>query len=243
MSNVVTDAVVLRNANYGESNRMLTLLTPDGLMSVSAKGCRKPTSKMLAASELFAAGEYVLYQRGDRYTLTSFQMQQNYYPIRTDIDKLSHGVYWLNLCEAAAQPCEDCHRLLKMLLLSLAVLAFDDLPPRALTAVFLIQFAGLQGFSPRLDACIRCGKPLTTLMRFDAALGGACCAGCAERGTPLSIEALAWMREAQAKGAFVLAGRRPLPQGSAETVDEAFTHLRAQVEHRLDRQITSGKLL
>ena len=245
MSSIKTDAIVLRYANYGESDRMLTLLSPTmGLLSVSARGCRKATSKSLAASELFTAGEYLLYQKGERYTLSSFQLQENYYPIRLDVDKLAHGVYWLNLCEAVVQPWEDCSRLFKMLLLSLAVLAYGELPLRALTAVFLTQFAMLQGCAPRLDRCSRCGKALSAPMRFDVELGGACCAACTQGGLPLHETTLAWLKEAQDKGAFVLAGRRELPQTPSKyAAEEAFNIMRAHVEHRVDKHISSGRFL
>lgn len=245
MSSVKTDAIVLRYANYGENDRMLTLLSPSmGLVSVSAKGCRKATSKTLAAAELFTAGEYLLHQKGERYTLSSFQLQESFYPIRNDVDKLAHGIYWLNLCEAATQPCEDCSRLFKMLLLSLAVLAYGDLPVRALTAVFLAQFSMLQGFAPRLDVCGRCGKPLGGALRFDAEQGGVCCSTCTHRGEALSMETLYWMQEAQAKGAFVLAGRRELPNAAKDAVyEEAFFHFRKHVENRIDKRFTSERFL
>jgi len=245
MSNVKTDGVVLRYANYGESDRMLTLLTPAmGLLSVSARGCRKATSRTLAATELFTAGEYLIYQKGDRFTLSSFQLHESYYPIRMDIDKLAHGAYWLGLCEAAAQPSEDSGRLFKMLLLSLAVLAYDDLPLRPLTAVFLAQFSTLQGFAPMLDSCMHCGSTLAPPMRFDVANGSACCAACGEQGMPLTEADLAWLREAQAKGAFVLAGRRALPQAeNSGAAEMPLKILRAHVEHRLEKHITSSKFL
>ncbi len=224
---------------------MLTLLSPDlGLLSVSARGCRKITSRNLLATELFTAGEYMLYQKGEHFTLTSFQLQENYFPIRTDVDKLAHGAYWLGLCEAAAQPGEGSERLFKMLLLSLAVLAYDALPPRALTAVFLMQFAILQGFAPQLDACVRCGEAPAPPLRFDVAEGGVCCANCAGKGLPLSEGNLAWMREAHAKGAFVLAGRRVLPQADDPLAAEApFAILRAHVEERLEKHIAASRFL
>lgn len=245
MSSVKTEAIVLRHAAYGEGNRMLTLLTPAmGLVSVSVRGCRKVNSKMLSATELFTVGEYVLHERAGRYTVTSFQLSENYYPIRMDVDRLAHGVYWLNLCEAAAQPDEESGRLFKMLLLSLAVLAYGDLPPRALTAVFLIQFSLLQGFSPNLDACTRCGKPLSASLRYSAMLGGACCSACAgSDGQPLSQAAYAWLCEAQQKGAFVLAGRRALPAGDAQVWEEALAHMRAHVESRMEKRLLSAEML
>ena len=42
MAEVKTDAIVLRHVDFGESNRMLTLLSPVlGKLSVSARGCRR----------------------------------------------------------------------------------------------------------------------------------------------------------------------------------------------------------
>lgn len=245
MATVKTDGLVLRYANYGENDRMLTLLTPEhGLLSTSARGCRKAASKRLAATELFAAGEYMLHAKDDRFTLSSFALQQNYYPIREDIDKLSHGVYWLNLAEAVAQPGQEARRLFKMLLLSLAVLAYGEMPCRALTAVFLMQFAGLSGFSPSLDRCARCGAELPETISYDAHAGGICCDACARNGTPLTAEDLLWLREAQAKGAFVLAGRRELPcAGNIAAAETPFAVLRAHVEQRLEKIIVSGRFL
>lgn len=243
MSSVKTDGIVLRYAGYGEANRMVTLLTPGmGLLSVSARGTRKMTSRTLAATELFTAGEYLLHEKGGRYTLSSFSLSEGYFPIRLDVDKLTHGVYWLNLVEAAAQPGEESVRLYRMLLLSLAVLAYGEAPLDALTATFLSQFASVLGFAPRLDACARCGKPIAGGVRFDAALGGLCCPGCGYGSVSISPGAIAWLQEAQAKGAFVLAGKRQ-PPAPPEAAAEALAMMRAHVEHRLERALPAGKFL
>ena len=244
MGIVRTDGIVLRHVNFGENDRILTILSPTlGLVTVSARGCRKATSRMLSASELFTAGEYLLYEKVGRFTLSSFSLQENFYPLRNDFTRLSHGAYWLALCEATAQPGEDCARLFKMLLLSLAVLTYGELPERPLTAVFLMQFSALAGFEPCLDVCARCGKPLEAPMRYDAEHGGACCAKCAPAGYAFAPQVLSWLREAQQKGAFVLAGKRALPEGDEETAERAFRLMRAHVERRVEKAIAAAKFL
>ncbi|MCL1796397.1 MAG: DNA repair protein RecO [Clostridia bacterium] len=246
MMTIKTDGIVLRYANYGESNRMLSLLTPEmGLIPVSARGCRNAKSKNLPATELFSTGEYMLHERDGRYSMGSFHLQQNFYAIREDYGKLAHGVYWLNLAEAAAQPGEDAHRLFRMMLLSLAVLCYGEIPHRSLTAVFLMQFAILQGYAPRLDGCVRCGIDTAARFFFDTDAGGICCADCAAYGSDaLSGDELAWLREAQAKGAFVLAGQRPQPLAERpETAEGAFRCMKSHVEHRIEKRIISGRFL
>lgn len=55
-----TKAVVLRRTNYGEADRILQLLTPDGRRSVMARGVRKEKSKLAGGIELFAVSDVVI---------------------------------------------------------------------------------------------------------------------------------------------------------------------------------------
>ncbi len=245
MSSVITDAIVLRHADYGETDRMVTLLSPGlGLLSVAVRGCRRAKSRNLPGTEIFASGEYVLDQKGERYTLTSFQAQEAFFPLREDMTRLAHGAYWLGLVEGASQPDQDATRLYKMLLLSLAVLAYSEVPPRPLTAVFLVQFSMLMGFAPMLTGCVRCGQEPRAPLRFDPDEGGVRCAACGGWGLALSEQSLAWLREAQAKGAFILAGRRALPIADMpEAAEEPFALMRAHVERRVEKHIQAAKFL
>ena len=60
-------AIVLRYANYRDNDRMLTLFSPTkGRIEALARGCRKPRSPILNASELFALGDFELYERGGK---------------------------------------------------------------------------------------------------------------------------------------------------------------------------------
>ena len=62
MPQIVTHAVVLRRADYRENDRMLTLFSPTlGRIDAICRGCRRQKSPLMAASEVFCAGEYVLY--------------------------------------------------------------------------------------------------------------------------------------------------------------------------------------
>ena len=245
MQTIKTDGIVLRHTNYKDYDRIVTLLTRNhGVLSFSARSCRKAGSRNLVATELFSTGEFVLSQKGERYTLTSFQLSESYFPLREDFERLSHGVYWLNLCEAAVQPGESNERLYKMLLLSLAVLTYGDLPLRPLTVVFLLQFAMLQGYAPSLHTCVYCGKQVEQTFHFDTEKGGICCGVCAPKHPPLLEEELHWLWQAQKKGPFMLAGKHALPQEALPFgIDRAFEIIREHVECRIERKLQSGRFI
>lgn len=82
----------------------------DGLTRFAADAAGQK-SPLMAASELFCTGEYVLYQARERTTVVSCQITDSYYPLRVDYERLSHGMYALELCSAAVQPAQENERL------------------------------------------------------------------------------------------------------------------------------------
>lgn len=135
MSAITTQAIVLRHADYREHDRMLTLLSPSmGRVEALSRGCKRPQSPLLAASEWFALGEYVLYAGKGRMTVTSCSLTDSFFPLRTDYDRLRYATYLLSIAEAAAQPGERAVELFTLLARSLMRLAYGNQDIRAVTA-------------------------------------------------------------------------------------------------------------
>ena len=79
MRTVRTQAIVLRRTNYGEADRILHLLTPDGRRSVMARGVRKEKSRLAGGIELFALCDVVIGEgRGELGVLTSARLVHFY---------------------------------------------------------------------------------------------------------------------------------------------------------------------
>ena len=159
MAQLTTSAIVLRRADYRDNDRMLTLFSPTlGRIDALCRGCRRQKSPLMAASELFCSGEYVLYQTGERTTVVSCAVSESFYALRGDYERLAHGMYALELCAAAVQPAQENERLFLLLLHSLAHLCYSEIPPRRVTAVFLMGMTSLLGFRPQVGRCARCGR-------------------------------------------------------------------------------------
>jgi len=246
MPQITTNAIVLRRADYRENDRMITLFSPTlGRIDALCRGCRRQKSPLMAASELFCAGEYVLYTARDRVTVVSCQVTDTYYGLRADYERLSHGMYALELCAAAVQPDQENERLFLLLLRSLAHLCYGGVPPRRVTAVFLMGLVSLLGFRPQVARCARCGDAVlpskapegAPVASFDPQTGGVICPACRAGETcRLSESDVLYMQGIMKTGLKSL-------EVDGECSDDLFDALRQMAEERMDVPIRSGKLL
>ena len=179
MAAISTPALVLRRADYSDYDRMVTLFSPRlGRIDAIARGCRRPKSPLLNACEPFTIGEFQFYQRGERFTLEQCQISESFFELRMDYDRLTHGVYWLKLLEAAVMPDVPMEDLFLITLRALAHLNYSQLPPELLTMAFEMHLMAQLGYAPRVDACMRCGRAIDGDARFDADRGGCVCLNC-----------------------------------------------------------------
>lgn len=99
-----TRAIVLRRVNYGESDRILNLLTPEGKVAALARGVRKEKSRLAGSIELFSVSDIVLHQgRGNLATLTSAKMLHFYKNIMIDMARLELASTCLKRLDIAAE--------------------------------------------------------------------------------------------------------------------------------------------
>ncbi|MCA9334795.1 DNA repair protein RecO [Candidatus Saccharibacteria bacterium] len=90
MKNTVrSSAFVLRRTNFGEADRVLDLLTPQGRVSVMARGVRKEKSKLAGGIELFAICDVVVANgKGSLGLLVSARLVKFYRHILDDYDRM-----------------------------------------------------------------------------------------------------------------------------------------------------------
>jgi len=80
MNQMVVESIVLRRTDYGEADRILSLICADiGKVSTMAKGVRKMKSKLAGGIELLAVNEVTLIKgKSDFYTLRSARMKRSF---------------------------------------------------------------------------------------------------------------------------------------------------------------------
>ncbi|MBQ8159886.1 MAG: DNA repair protein RecO [Clostridia bacterium] len=200
-------AIVVHTSNYRDRDRMLTLFSPvKGKMDVIARGCRSPRSPLINASELFALGDFELYEKQGRQTVVSCQLIENFYPLREDYERLACGTFLLNLCGAVIQPMQPAQDLFMLLLHTLSRLAFSTQEWRPLLTGFFVHYAQDLGILPDMDRCLACGREMEEGSHafFDMGRGGFTCHSCGKidaAAVPFSGEQMAFIRKARRTGA------------------------------------------
>jgi len=87
-----TQAIILKRINFGEADRIVTVLTPQGKMSMLAKGVRKPKSKLAGGLELFCVSDVTYINgRSDLKTITSTKLNLHCKTIPSEISRSMAG--------------------------------------------------------------------------------------------------------------------------------------------------------
>lgn len=155
-----TQAIVLRRTNYGEADRILQLLTPEGRRSVMARGVRKEKSKLAGGIELFAISDVVVGEgKGEIGILTSAKLVHFYRHILEDYDRLQFGYRAIKLVSKASETVDEPEWFD---LLSEVIAALDavTIPQDLIETWFLLRYSGLLGRELNLELDID-GQPLS----------------------------------------------------------------------------------
>jgi DNA repair protein RecO (recombination protein O) len=240
-------AVVLRAVDYGESDRVVTLLSRErGKLSAFARGARASRRRFGGALEPFTLVAAELRERpgGELLTLDSVSPLRAHGAIRGDLARIACAGYVAELARELVRDHEPHEDLFDLLLAALG--ALDRGPARpALLRAFELGALRAAGLAPRLDGCARCGAPLPAAgpLRFDPGHGGALCAACAplaSPGAPALSPATAGALLRLAEGGLAAAEGEALPAPSGREAREALTRF---VEHHLGRRLAARRFL
>ena len=197
---LTTKALVLREANYKESDKILTLLTEqEGKLTVSARGCRRRNSPIAAACQLLVWGEFTLYEYDGRWAVKETASERLFDGVRTDIEKLSLASFLVEVTDALAGEGHPDPALLAMTLNCLHALDKLPVPLTQVKTAFEWRAMALAGYEPQIEQCGVCFREQPNEPHFHLGAGTVHCAACRDRleegiSMPLTVSALAALR-------------------------------------------------
>jgi DNA repair protein RecO (recombination protein O) len=235
MERFIDEALVLGSVDYGEADRIVTLLTRDhGRLSAFAAGARKSKRRFAGALEPATHLKASLVsRRGDTFRLDAADVVRSFHRFSQELPLIARALYCLELCRELTRDQQPHEALFDGLKDYLGQLDEHRAGPTSLLK-FELDALKHTGFMPRFDDCALCGRLLVGAPRFDPHAGGAVCEACGPAGRPMERRLVEGLSGLQA------GSRTPL---SRELRAQARDVLNLFITHQLGRRLKSVDFL
>ena len=181
MASTKVNGIILSENNVGDFDKMLTMLTPGiGKISCVAKGARRPKSALLAGTQIFCFGEYLMYKGTNTYHINSVETIEVFYNIRTDLYKLKYAMHINKIVQDVTQENQNCYNILQLLLNTLYTISETDKNLDLVLGIFKLRLLSILGFTPKLTECVNC-KEKENLKYFSLRDNGFKCEACSRQ--------------------------------------------------------------
>ncbi|MGB9877785.1 MAG: DNA repair protein RecO [bacterium] len=178
-----TNAVVLRNFNQGEADRLVILYTEaKGKLSAIAKGARKPKNSLAPLTQLFAYSHLLLVKGKTFHIITQGRLKHGFLSLIEDMEKFAFASSIVELLDRMTEEEEADKDVFDSLLAHLYVIEKAK-DPELIARSWELKLLSHLGFKPELDNCLFCRRKMEGRIFFSPASGGLICGECISHST------------------------------------------------------------
>jgi DNA repair protein RecO (recombination protein O) len=208
-----TDAIVLSRFDYGEADRILTLITPTGgKIKAIAKGIRRQKSRIGGSLEPFAELN-LLMARGRTFdVVTQVSVGHAWLNLRDNLESAATAWYLAELADRSLEEHRGAEPVYSILKRAYELLDAGMAPGRV-ARWYEMHLADELGVRPEVDRCVECDRALAVDGRFRwvPPLGGVLCDRCPgppHDRTGLTLDGLKLLKAYQRQDVEAIAGLR-----------------------------------
>lgn len=191
MNLIVSSAIVLHHTDYGEADRIVTLLTPDhGRVKGFARNARKSRKRFGPCFETFAEVRlhWLLRPGSDLASLREAELVNLRTGLRRDLETLALAGYGCELTGALFDETVGAAETFTLLKSFLDHLDIDGYSPEV-RLLLELRLLSLAGYVPHLQHCAVCNADLPAgPVCFSAVRNGSLCAHCVEGQATLRVD-------------------------------------------------------
>ncbi len=189
MSTVKTKGLILKQSDFGETNRILTIFTRDfGIIKAVCYGAKSIRNKNSASAQVMTYADFVLVNTNkDLMSVQNAEIIESFFGVKEDIVKLSLCVYFADLVYSLINTNFKDEDLLSLILNSIYALSYKEDNTEKVRAVFELRAMALGGYMPNIYSCVKCCST-ERITHFSASNGGIICDGCKSK-TDVPIDA------------------------------------------------------
>lgn len=174
--------MVLSAMPVGEYDKRLVILTKErGKIHGFARGAKRPGNSLMAPSQLFVFGEFMLIEGRNAYTVVSAKVQNYFEELRSDVDATCYGCYFLEFADYYGRENADDLEMLKLLYQTIRALCKKTIPFPLIRCIYELKLMVVNGEYPECFECVNCHSA-DDLQVFSAQRRGMLCGGCRKQG-------------------------------------------------------------
>jgi DNA repair protein RecO (recombination protein O) len=165
---IKTDAIVLQTVDYKDNDKILTLFSPSlGKITAGIRGVKKPQAKLAFSAQPFCFAEYVLAEKGGRYTVTSAYLHESFFELRIDIVRFYAACAAAEVCRSILQENEQYDGLFIAFIECLKALSLAQEDVAETLISFLLVALRESGYPIDLSYLEECDGDIVEKLWFD----------------------------------------------------------------------------
>lgn len=169
--------LVIKNYDSGDRDKLITIFTPEGLLTAKLKGVNSPTAKLKFAKQCFCFADFVL--NGDKIlTVTSANLIDSFYNLTLDYDVFDEAGKILRLARPLMKENESNPYLFVQLIQSFKTLAYSKVQKNVTQVKFLLNLFYNQGYQFESEKCSSCNGVLSENRYLNLSTGEVLCSYC-----------------------------------------------------------------
>ncbi|MDK1119136.1 MAG: DNA repair protein RecO [Anaerolineae bacterium] len=244
LRSVLDQAVVLRHADWGEADRIITVYTREqGRVRAIVKGARKIPSRKAGHLEPFTHVKLQLARGRNLSIVTQVETIDSFLPLRESLLMTGYASYVVELLDRFVYENEGANPTLFQLLVDTLKRLAKNEHAWLVVRYYEMRLLDFLGFRPQLFECANCGQEIQAEDQFFSfLLGGVICLRCG-KGLPnltgISVDGLRYLRHFQ-RYSYAESKRA---QPTSEVQNEVETLMQGYFTYLLERELNSPGFL
>lgn len=178
---ITATGMIVATSSINENDKRVVILTRElGKISAFARGAKRPGNHLMAVSQSFVFGTFILNRSKDSYTMVGAEVKNYFRELVEDMDATYMAYYFAELAEYYAVENEDASVTLNLLYASFKALMNPRITNNLVRYIYELKTLVINGEYPDFFKCRGCGsKDRTTAFSID--MDGVVCGDCRKK--------------------------------------------------------------
>ncbi len=233
---IKVNAIVLKSVDYKENDKILTLYSLEcGKIVAGIKGVKRFGAKLKFAQEPFCFAEFILSEKGGKYTVIGATFLDNFYNLRLDLEKYYTSAIIGEILLSLVEDGFADEKLFSTSINAIKNICYQK-NERLTLSLYLKEVIEILGYDLQVPTCINCGCKIRDRVFFDFRNASFYCYDC-------KIENLREIKIETCDAFFKLCNDQEKAVLSKDEQDKLLKFLIYYLEYKTESKLKSGEAL